>query len=162
MLKYSDHLKAVLYPDNIREVGENVEKRLCQTIQHFSYKCQRSRNDAGLPYGDTIPSEMTFTVRLESPDESKTFYQQLQQKELCDYTFFFNATFNQNDRLKNYDDAMIVRGFVVDVEEDYDATATEDGIVQQILVKVTLLLSSIIYTGQEDKFKVLEVTTYNN
>ena len=50
MLKYSDHLKAVLYPENLQEVGNNVEKRLCQTIQHFSYKCQRSRNDAGFPY----------------------------------------------------------------------------------------------------------------
>ena len=40
MLKYSDHLKAVLYPENLQEVGNNVEKRLCQTIQHFSYKCQ--------------------------------------------------------------------------------------------------------------------------
>ena len=36
MLKYSDHLKAVLYPENLQEVGNNVEKRLCQTIQHFS------------------------------------------------------------------------------------------------------------------------------
>ena len=48
MLNYSDHLKAVLYPANFMEVEERVEKRLCQTIQDFSYKCQRNRSDAGV------------------------------------------------------------------------------------------------------------------
>ena len=158
MLKYSDHLKAVLYPDNIREVGENVEKRLCQTIQHFSYKCQRSRNDAGIPYGSTTPTELQFTVKLETPDDSKVFYQRIQQNELFDYTFLFNATFDHRDRLKSYDDAMIVRGFVVDVKEDYDASVNEDGTVQQILIRVTLLLSSITYVSKDDKHQVLKIT----
>lgn len=160
MPKYSDHLKAVLYPDNFQEVGENVEKRLCQTIQHFSYKCQRSRNEAGFPYGGTTPTELQFTVRLESTDSSRLFYQQMQCNELFSYTFIFNATYNQFDRLKAYDDAMIAKGFVVDVKEDYDATMTEDGTLQQILVTVTLLLSSITYMGKDDNYKVLEVTRH--
>lgn len=160
MPKYSDHLKAVLYPDNILEVGENVEKRLCQTIQHFSYKCQRSRNEAGFPYGGTTPTELQFTVRLESTDGSKLFYQQMQRNEIFSYTFIFNATYNQFDRLNVYDDAMIAKGFVVDVKEDYDATMREDGTLQQILVTVTLLLSSITYMGKDDNYKVLEVTRY--
>ncbi|MBQ6379202.1 MAG: hypothetical protein IJJ56_10470 [Prevotella sp.] len=161
MLKYSDHLKAVLYPENICEVGENVEKRLCQTVQHFSYKCQRSRNDTGFPYGGTTPTELQFTVRLESPNGSDLFYQQMQCNELFDHTLIFNATYDQYDRLKVYDDAMIVRGYVVDVMEDYDATVTDDGTVQQILVKVTLLLSSITYIGNEEKGnRQLKITHY--
>lgn len=158
MLKYSDHLKAVLFPENLLDVGENVEKRLCKTVQHFSYKCQRSRNDAGIPYGNTTPTELLFTIKLESPDDSKVFYQQLQQNELFNHSFLFNATFDQRDRLKAYDDAMIVRGFVVDVKEDYDASVTEDGTAQQILIQVTLLLSSITYVGKEDSYKQLEIT----
>ena len=158
MLKYSDHLKAVFYPDNLQEVEENLEKRLCQTIQHFSYKCQRSRNDAGIPYGSTTPTELQFTVKLETPDDSKVFYQRIQQNELFDYTFLFNATFDHRDRLKSYDDAMIVRGFVVDVKEDYDASVNEDGTVQQILIRVTLLLSSITYVSKDDKHQVLKIT----
>lgn len=160
MPKYSDHLKAVLYPDNILEVGENVEKRFCQTIQHFSYKCQRSRNEAGFPYGGTTPTELQFTVRLESTDGSKLFYQQMQRNEIFSYTFIFNATYNQFDRLNVYDDAMIAKGFVVDVKEDYDATMSEDGTLQQILVTVTLLLSSVTYMGKDENYKVLEVTRY--
>ena len=158
MLNFSDHLKAVLYPENLMEVEENLEKRLCQTIQHFSYKCQRSRNDAGIPYGNTTPTELQFTVKLETPDDSKVFYQRMQQNELFDHTFLFNATFDQRDRLKSYDDAMIVRGFVVDVKEDYDATVTNNGTVQQILVQVNLLLSSITYVGKENNSKILEIT----
>ena len=160
MLNFSDHLKAVLYPENLMEVEENLEKRLCQTIQHFSYKCQRSRNDAGIPYGNTKPTELQFTVRLETPDDSKVFYQRMQQNELFDHTFLFNATFDQRDRLKSYDDAMIVRGFVVDVREDYDATVTSNGTVQQILVQVNLLLSSITYVGKENNSKILEITRF--
>ena len=160
MLKYSDHLKAVLFPENLLEVGENVEKRLCKTVQHFSYKCQRSRNDAGIPYGNTTPTELLFTIKLESPDDSKVFYQQLQQNELFNHSFLFNATFDQRDRLKAYDDAMIVKGFVVDVKEDYDASVTEDGTAQQILIQVTLLLSSLTYVGKEDNSKILEITRF--
>ena len=160
MFNFSDHLKAVLYPENLMEVEENLEKRLCQTIQHFSYKCQRSRNDAGIPYGNTTPTELQFTVRLETPDDSKVFYQRMQQNELFDHTFLFNATFDQRDRLKSYDDAMIVRGFVVDVREDYDATVTSNGTVQQILVQVNLLLSSITYIGKENNSKILEITRF--
>ena len=158
MLKYSDHLKAVLYSDNFKEMGENVEKRLCQTIQHFSYKCERSRNDAGFPYGNTNPSEVHFTIRLGAPDDGKVFYERMQQNELFDFSFIFNGTFDQNDRLKDYEDAMIVRGYVVDVKEDYDATETEEGTSQQILIQVTLLLSSITYIGKEDSYKQLEIT----
>ena len=149
MLKYSDHLKAVLYPENLQEVGNNVEKRLCQTIQHFSYKCQRSRNDAGFPYGETTPTELLFTIRLGAPDDGKVFYQQMQRNELFDHTFIFNASFDQTDRLKTYDDAMIVRGYVVDVK---------NGTVQQIMIHVILLLSSITYVGKEDSYKQLEIT----
>lgn len=161
MLKYSDHLKAVLFPESLMEVEENVERRLCRTIQHFSYKCQRSRNDAGLPYGNTTPTELQFTIKLESPDDGKVFYQQMQRNELFDHTFLFNATFDQHDRLRFYEDAMIVRGFVVDVKEDYDATVTDNGTVQQILIQVNLLLSSITYVGKEDKNnRKLEITNY--
>ena len=161
MINYSDYLKAVLYPENFLEVGGKLEKRLCQTIQHFSYKCQRNRNDAGIPYGNTTPTELQFTVKLESPDDSKVFYQQMQSNELFDHTFIFNATFDENDRLKSYGDAMVVRGYVVDVKEDYDATVTKDGFVQQILIHVTLLLSSITYVGKEDKGnKQLEITNF--
>jgi hypothetical protein len=98
---------------------------------------------------------------LGAPDDGKVFYQQMQRNELFDHTFIFNASFDQTDRLKTYDDAMIVRGYVVDVKEDYDATITENGTVQQIMIQVNLLLSSITYLGKEDSSnKLLEITKF--
>ncbi|MBR0165813.1 MAG: hypothetical protein IJQ13_02915 [Prevotella sp.] len=161
MPKYSDHLKAVLYPGSFLENGRNVEKKTCSTIQHFAYQCQRSRNDAGFPYGETTPTEMVFTIRLGHPDDGKVFYQQMQSNELFEHTFIFNATFGPFDRLESYEDAMVVKGYVVDVNEDYDTAVLEDGTMNQIRMKVTLLLSSITYTGKEEKGnRLLEITHY--
>ncbi|MBP5776436.1 MAG: hypothetical protein J6W56_02685 [Prevotella sp.] len=158
MPNYSDYLKAVLYPDSILENGRNVEKRACHTIQHFAYKCQRNRNDAGFPYGETTPTEMQFTIRLGNPDDGKVFYQRLQSNELFDHTFIFNITFNQSDRMDSYEDAMVVKGYVVDVKEDYDAVVLEDGTMNQVRIEVTLLISSITYMGKDDNSKILEIT----
>lgn len=154
----TNHLKAILYADNLLENSRNVEKDKCPTIQHFLYTCQRSRNDTGIPYGNTTPTELKFTIRLGKPDDAKIFYQQIRMNELFFFSFIFNANFDQNKRLKDYDDAMVVRGYVVDIKEDY-APATSDA-TDQMLVEVTLLLSRITYVGKEDRHMQLEITNF--
>lgn len=161
MPKYSDFLKAVLYPDRILENGRNIEKNNCYTIQHFAYQCLRSRNDAGFPYGDTTPTEMVFTIRLAHPDDGKVFYHQMQSNELFEHTFIFNATFGPFCRLESFEDAMVVKGYVVDVNEDYDTAVLADGTMNQIRMEVCLLVSSITYAGRDDNYKRLEITHYN-
>ena len=137
----SDYLKAILYPDNLLEYGKigdnqwNAEKEKCPVIQHFSYKVQRN--------------------------DSKLFYDRLMSNELFEYTFIFNATFDDNKRLKSFEDAMVTRGYVVDVKEDYDRAVTDGNLSDQILVEVTLLLSSITYVGKEEQNnRKLEITNY--
>ena len=163
----SDYLKAILYPDNLLEYGKigdnqwNAEKDKCPVIQHFSYKVERNRNDAGIPYGGTTPTELKFTIRLGQPDDSKLFYDRLMLNELFEYTFIFNATFDDNKRLKSFEDAMVTRGYVVDVKEDYDRAVTDGNLSDQIMVEVTLLLSSITYVGKEEQNnRKLEITNY--
>ena len=163
----SDYLKAILYPDNLLEYGKigdnqwNAEKDKCPVIQHFSYKVERNRNDAGIPYGGTTPTELKFTIRLGQPDDSKLFYDRLMLNELFEYTFIFNASFDENKRLKDFEDAMVARGYVVDVKEDYDRAVTDGNLSDQILVEVTLLLSSITYVGKEEQNnRKLEITNY--
>lgn len=163
----SDYLKAILYPENLLEygrIGENrwsVAKDQCPVIQHFAYKVQRNRNDAGIPYGGTTPTELKFTIRLGQPDDSKLYYQHLVSNELFEYSFIFNATFDDNKRLKNFEDAMVTRGYVVDVKEDFDVAVTDENLSDQIMVEVTLLLSSITYVGKEDQNnRKLEITNY--
>lgn len=163
----SDYLKAILYPENLLEygrIGENrwsVAKDQCPVIQHFAYKVQRNRNDAGIPYGGTTPTELKFTIRLGQPDDSKLYYQHLVSNELFEYSFIFNATFDDNKRLKSFEDAMVTRGYVVDVKEDFDVAVTDENLSDQIMVEVTLLLSSITYVGKEDQNnRKLEITNY--
>ena len=155
---YSNELKAFVVPEDFLENPKNVLKENCLTIQHFDYECEHKRNASGEVYGPTEPVILKFTVRVNSPKHAKVFYNNLLVNNSSSYSFLFNATFDQRDRLKSYDDAMIVRGFVVDVKEDYDATVTEDGSVQQILIQVTLLLSSITYVSKDDKHQVLKIT----
>lgn len=163
----SDYLKAILYPENLLEygrIGENrwsVAKDQCPVIQHFAYKVQRNRNDAGIPYGGTTPTELKFTIRLGQPEDSKLYYQHLVLNELFEYSFIFNATFDDNKRLKSFEDAMVTRGYVVDVKEDFDVAVTDENLSDQIMVEVTLLLSSITYVGKEDQNnRKLEITNY--
>lgn len=163
----SDYLKAILYPENLLEygrIGENrwsVAKDQCPVIQHFAYKVQRNRNDAGIPYGGTTPTELKFTIRLGQPEDSKLYYQHLVLNELFEYSFIFNATFDDNKRLKSFQDAMVTRGYVVDVKEDFDVAVTDENLSDQIMVEVTLLLSSITYVGKEDQNnRKLEITNY--
>ena len=81
--------------------------------------------------------------------------------ELFEYTFIFNASFDENKRLKDFEDAMVARGYVVDVKEDYDRAVTDGNLSDQILVEVTLLLSSITYVGKEEQNnRKLEITNY--
>lgn len=160
MAYFSNQLKAVLFPDTFLEESSNVNKRNCYTVQHFSYKCQRNRNEAGIPYGDTVPSEMQFTIRLTSTDDGKRFYNQMQQNEYFDYTFLFNATYNASGVLQSYEDVMVVSGYVVDVWVDYDNMIQSDGTEEQVLLKVNLLLCSVKYFGKEEKYKLLEINRY--
>jgi len=55
----------------------------------------------------------------------------------------------------------VTRGYVVDVKEDFDVAVTDENQSEQIMVEVTLLLSSITYVGKEDKNnRKLEITNY--
>ena len=163
----SNFLKAILYPDNLLEYGQigdnqwNAEKEKCPVIQHFSYKVQRNRNDAGIPYGGTTPTELKFTIRLGQPDDSKLFYDRLMLNELFEYTFIFNASFDENKRLKDFEDAMVARGYVVDVQEDFSKIMTEGSADKESQEADTVSNSSITYVGKEEQNnRKLEITNY--
>ena len=152
-------LKAVLYPENMVDGNKNVAKEQCYTVEHFAYGCSRKRNDAGFPYGATTPSELVFTIKLETPNSGKEFYQRIKENELFCYTFLFNAEFSAYGRLSSFDSALIAKGYMVDIEEYYNNEEGADHFTSQILIKATLLLSSITFKGL-DCDKVLEITKY--
>lgn len=101
----------------------------------------------GFPYETVNPTVMSFTVRLVRPEEGVVYHKRLLENDPADYTFLFNASFNEQQRLKSYDNALIVSGFVIDVEDDFSAGG-KDIDNRQMLIRVKLFISSITYKGK--------------
>ena len=146
----SNHLKATLYTDDIRSLDERkfrIPYDRCFTVLHFSYECRRERNKLGYPFGDTTSTILNFTVRLMSPEDGKPFYHQMQQNEPEFFTFLFNVTLFNRLAVTGYEDAMIVNGYVIDVDDDFTNAPTSEGDTEQMLIHVKLLVANITYVG---------------
>ena len=155
----SNQLKALLVVEDITEQGVNVWRDNCFVIQHFHYDCHRRRNDAGEPYGPTVPAYLSFTVRVTSDNNGKILFERMQSHDTFPYSFLFNATFNASRRLSECQDAMVVTGYVVDVEETYESALSEDGEAEQMLIHAKILMSNIKYLGRE---RYLQLTMTND
>ena len=150
---YSNELKAFVVAEDFLENPMGVLKEHCLTVQHFDYQCEHKRNASGEVYGPTEPVMLKFTVRVNSPKHAKVFYSNLLSNSYFNYSFLFNATFNGSQRLGDYEDGMVVNGYVVSVEENYSAGKNQAGEDEQILLDVTLLARSVTYLGRENHFK---------
>lgn len=151
-LTYSNELKAVVVTENFLENPMSVMKENCLTIQKFSYDCVHKRNSAGEVYGPTEPVILNFKVRVNSPYHAKAFYFALGQNHHYDFSLLFNVTFGANDRLADYEDGMVVNGYVVEVEEAYHSAKDEEGHDEQMMLNVKVLVRSAIYLGKEKNF----------
>ena len=140
-ISLSNHLKAMLYTDDVRLLDERrlrIPCDRCFTVLHFSYECKRERNKSGYPFGKTTTTILDFTIRLMSPEDGKPFYHQMQQNEPEFFTFLFNATLFNRQYVTGYEDAMVVNGYVIDVEDDF---------TNEMLIHVKLLVANITYIG---------------
>ena len=146
---YSNELKAFVVAEDFLENPMSVLKENCLTVQHFDYQCEHKRNASGEVYGPTEPVILKFTVRVNSPKHAKVFYSNLLSNSYFNYSFLFNATFNANQRLGDYEDGMVVNGYVVSVEEQYNSLKDDDGLDKQMMLEVKLLVRSTIYMGRE-------------
>lgn len=145
----SNELKAMLVTEDITESGVNVRQENCFTVQHFSYECSRRRNSAGEPYGPTVPSFLTFTVKVASDNNGKVFFDRIIGSETFRYSFLFNASFNDMRALSGFQDAMVATGYIVDLEEIYESVPAGDGSSEQMLIRAKLLLCNLAYVGRE-------------
>ena len=147
----SNELRAVIVPDNYLDNPKNVLKENCLIIQHFSYECERMRNNSSDVYGATKPVIMKFTIRVNSPVHAKEFYQRLALNGHYDYSILFNITYDANRRMADCEDGMVINGFIVGVEEVYNSMKDEDGVDKQMLLNVEILVRSTIYLGREEQ-----------
>lgn len=150
---YSNELKAVVVMDNFLDNPKNVLKENCMTVQHFDYECEHKRNEAGEIYGALNPVILEFTIRVNSPRQAKAFYRELVSNEHTNFSFLFNVTYNENQRLNSYDDGMVVNGYIVHIEETYSSKTNQDGSTSQIELTIKVLARSVVYLGSNNNFK---------
>lgn len=151
----SNMLKAMLVVEDISDPGVQVRIDNGFVVQHFSYECHRQRNDAGTPYGPTVPSYLDFIVKVASEDSGKVFFDRMQRNETFPYSFLFNASFNNIRRLSDCEDAMVATGYIVDMEESFESAPAEDGSSEQMLIHARLLISNLTYLGKERTMKLI-------
>lgn len=148
---FSNELKAFVVAEDFLENPKNVLKENCLSVQHFDYVAEHKRNSAGEIYGPTEPVMLKFSVRINSPRHARVFYSNLLDNSHYNYSFLFNVTFNEFQRLANYEDGLVVNGYVVSVEENYSANKGITGEEEQILLDVTMLVRSVTFMGREEQ-----------
>ena len=139
-----------LYPTDLPQKLDSIKQDDCFSIISFSFQCSRSLNDLGLPYGPTLPSTLEFTCKAGTAERIKPFYEQVIMTAPGTYNFFFDPTFeaNSNDNskhLKSYDDAMTVRGNLIDLVDVYSTKDNDEA--NQMLVTVKVLITEIVFLG---------------
>ena len=157
MANLSNELKAVIVPENFMDNPKNVLKENCMIVQQFSYNCERMRNNSSDVYGATKPVILRFTVRVNSPVHAKDFYQRLILNGHYDYSILFNVTFNAFKRMANFEDGMVVNGYIVSVVENYTSLKDGDGFDKQMMLEVEMLVRSTIYLGREEQNNLMSV-----
>ncbi len=140
----SNRLKAVLFPEDITE-GIPMRREAGYTIRHFDYNCFRTRDKAGKPYGASNASLMQITVKTVSADGYKEFYHRLNSMERYRFSVVFDASYDASKILRDYADAMVVDGYIVEIEETFD---TVDNKKDGMMLSMKILLHSLDYLGE--------------
>ncbi|MBR2206416.1 MAG: hypothetical protein IJ886_02415 [Prevotella sp.] len=150
---FLQELKAVMVNENALDNPLNVLKENCLTIQNLSYDCVHTRNNAGEVYGATEPVILEFTVRVNAPHHARQFYTKAMLNEYSDFSVLFNVQWGTNSRMSSYEDGFVANGYVVHLEEDYHSAKSEDGLDQQMLLNVKILVRSLTYFGRDRNLK---------
>lgn len=139
----SNQLKAVLFLEDINE-GIPMRQADGYTVQHFDYNYYRTRDHEGKPYGGSNTSLMDITIKTISADGYKELYRRLHSRELHPFTIVFNATYDEFRILENYADAMVVNGYMVEIEEVFDTMSEKQ---QGMMLSMKILLHTLDYMG---------------
>lgn len=145
----SNHLKAVVVLDDVRLTNFTNTRDQFFTVQRFEYRCERSRDERGLPFGSTLSVVLKASVKATTPDTGKVLYEWLSQNARFSMSFLFDATFDGSAKLADFGSGMVMNGYVVDIEETHNRFAEVEIYEQQMLIEFSFLVSSITYLGRE-------------
>lgn len=155
IINHAKYLKAVLFPNNLVEVGSSVMRSQCFTVQDYHYCCYRERDEHGNAYGGIRSGYLEFSVIAGNVEDCKYFYQCMVLNGNTPFSFIFNASFTETGRISGFEDGLITYGYVVDVQESCERE--DDNGEEQLLIHVKLLLSNMIFIGN-DTIHILEIS----
>ena len=145
MQRISNQTKVILFPDNYLEQAY-ITKEKCMAVQHYDYTFQRNRNAYGEPYGRISGGSLTLSIRVGSRDSLRLFYQQLKQPYSATYSLLFDATYDAQGYLAERSGALLVEGYIVDIQELFDRDqANEAG--EQMSLLCEILLTGVTCEG---------------
>ena len=158
----SKELKAVVTLDNVLDGAKRVLKENCLVVQNSDYQCSLKRNEKGRVFGAMESVILSFRVRVNDPRHAMIFLMELASNNVSCFSFLFNATYGPNERLRDYEDGMVVRGYLVSAEEQYSTETSETGRYKQMLLDLKLLVSEVIYLGYEEDKNLHGVFIHKN
>lgn len=148
---YSNFLKVMFFPGNILEKNRKFNQIDSLTVQQFDYTFARTCNSNGIPFGATINPVVECTLKFMSESKVKNIIANTISRSVDEYTFLFNASFDSDRNVDNFENAIVVRGYVVNVEQIFSARERSNE-NQPMELKITILASDITYAGsQADK-----------
>lgn len=139
------NIKGFLYTEDFRSM-HHVHQDKCVSIEKYDFTLSKSRTDDGVPRSAvTSGSILNITLSIGSRNSMKVFYERLKDMQLSAYSVFFDSKFDDDNYLEDYGSAFVLKGYVVNICEDYKTSLAKDEkdtftISMQILIsKLTVL-----------------------
>jgi len=149
----SNNMKVLFAGFNFQERRVST-KRQYVTVQKYDYKFSRNINAYGRAYGNSSGGLVTVTLRVSSGYDFRDYYERLKSNEPSMFSLVFNAVFDDHGVLSDYDSALLVNGYVVSMDEEYDRTsADEEG--EQMCLTMGILIAGVSYVGINDNLDMV-------
>ena len=152
-------IKVMIFRGDIAKLSESSFRDVVQqdafrrpngmAVQQYSYTCALQRDRVGTIYGDPQSVTFDFSVCVMKSGQN-LFYEKLQDNGPDQYSFVFNAVFD-DDKLHSFDQAIMVEGYVVDVEE------AGSNVNEQAAILVKLLASRMTYIHKNNDKLTLSI-----
>lgn len=150
----SNHQKVVFINGNILDENVKFSQNDCQTVRKFDYNFERTCNSKGVPFGMTTNPIVEFSLRFMDELAVKPFFSLLNSMEIAEFSFLFGASFDGEQKIDGYDNAIVARGYVVEVVQDYFYNEFSDGELQRRL-NIKFLAAEMTYVGTQSNKTLL-------
>lgn len=149
-----------MFVGDYEETGSNMRKTDGMTVQEYHYQCRRTRNSRGEPYGPTHSSYLELTLRNFSDTFEAQVLRDMKSSRPANYSFLFNAGYEDNQIVKNFTEALILSGFIVNLTESYSCLKDDNQEKGDRIMNMKIQILSIKYLSNNNGL-ILEVNKTN-